>query len=1027
MPSGGGTKRKKGNTAASASDFKHRKAKVGKRATKALNDTDVSFQAATIHVSAQHQSLQEQQQSTVQSQNGAANTTILISSRGKLLDDLVLTLSHPAAQVRQSSLKGLVDIIQNHPANALLPNLSVLIPSIMHPIVDEDDDVRQLSVDAMAVLLSTLSRQDDGNTMFLSSLLPFATLIMARVSSALHSLDAGTRLTGVQMTKLVAISCPNVIRPHVRKVLAPFVGLLSDDVRTRSSLDSTLQSLVAVLKVSIHNNKSSNNNGRSNNMDDSVDMIYVPGGQSRNAAILLGRPQRSVASLQPLPTVLSQMSDFLGMHQQELHSDDMDVKHDNNKRKGNNNKSATTILPTSILTKLIDCLVECIALNQDVGMVVEVTSKKKQKKKKKMKKLLGTANIDHDADDTPLTTTSLQSSTNSWNISRITLLLHAMPLICQYYQQDYHVSPKNMEFYQTKDKAMKLVMNMFPMTSIITDSSSSNNKGGTSKDTINMAIASMYVDMAANSSMKVMVDKSTAIKNDGWLQSVFDWVTQPAKMEATFQDTSQEWLNLTCKLFQRLRQLDKEGDSKCTMYLDHLMKLLYQLLFEEEGERENEGGDVVVRSEAGRRIYVMIAEIWSSNEKDVCLDISSVKTKFISKAPYCLESWGTDFVYESQHVLQALLSVVRRISHAKGDTIVMLDDLRMTLSCLTESSTSNKNALSIFEGYPMHIQRLFLGLTVMLEQPTDVTLMNLASICSRFYGLEQDLLQHQIMANLIVESIHGIRMSMKMPSYIAFLINTVGMAQKVKLLKAAANAVTEKEEKTEAIDNNIGKIMSSMDASLSQMAHRLLCSGLTPDRVLELLQPQLESWEMSAQSKKDSFYWEYLLKMRCIFVLKGFFYLALHARQCLQDPSMDSMQMQGMMESISHYLHCIASQDNAMVLSSILISPVIGLMVSNPVMVEVMFEKALSWCESMDTSKAFQTNILSILLAFVQDCRWKMVSTNHNSNSNSNSNTNQLLLLDHVQKMVDSTCIDDNEFAKSIGLELAARLQVGTI
>ncbi|KAG7357825.1 hypothetical protein IV203_014412 [Nitzschia inconspicua] len=1016
MPSGGGTKRKKGNTAASASDFKRRKAKVGKRATKALNDTDVSFQAATIHVSAQHQSLQEQQQSTVQSQNGAANTTILISSRGKLLDDLVLTLSHPAAQVRQSSLKGLVDIIQNHPANALLPNLSVLIPSIMHPIVDEDDDVRQLSVDAMAVLLSTLSKQDDGNTMFLSSLLPFATLIMARVSSALHSLDAGTRLTGVQMTKLVAISCPNVIRPHVRKIFAPFVGLLSDDVRTRSSLDSTLQALVAVLKVSIHNNKNSNNNGRCNNMDDSVDMIYVPGGQSRNAAILLGRPQRSIASLQPLPTVLSQMSDFLGMHQQELHSDDTDVKHIiNNKRKGNNNKSPTTILPTSILNKLIDCLVECIAVNQDVGMVVDVTSKKKQKKK--MKKQLATANIDHDVDDMPVTTPSLQSSTNSWNISRITLLLYAMPLICQYYQQDYHVSSKNIEFYKTKDIAMKLVMNMFPMTSVIADNSSNNNKGGTSEDTINMAIASMYVDMAANSSMKVIADKATAIQNDSWLQSVFDWVTQPAKMEATFQDTSQDWLNLTCKLFQQLRQLEKEGNSKCTKYLEHLMTLFYQLLFEEEGENE---GDVVVRSEAGRRISVMVAEVWSSNEKDVCLDNSSIEAKFISKAPYCLESWGKDFVYESQHFLHSLLSVVRRIHQAKGETIVMVDDLRKTLSTLTESSTSNKNALSIFEGYPMHIQRLFLGLTVMLEQPTDVTLMNLASICSRFYGLKQDLFPNKIMANLIVESIHGIRKSMKMPSYVAFLINTVGMAQKVKLLKVAANAVTEKEEKTEAIDNNIGKVMSSMDASLSEMAHQLLCSGLTPDRVLELLQPQLESWETSAQSKKESFYWEYLMKMRCIFVLKGFFHLALHTRQGLQYPSMDPMQMQGLMESISHYLHCIASHDNAMVLPSILISPVIGLMVSNPVMVEVIFDKALSWCESTDTSKAFQTNILTILLAFVQDCRWKIVSTIRNSTA-----TNKLLL-DHVQKMVDSTCIGDNEIAKSIGLELAARLQVGS-
>lgn len=173
-----------GNKKSQNSDFKRLKAKVGKRAPKKLNDTDTKFNTATVKVKVQNVSYEPQGFDT--------NRMQMISSRGKHLSQLILSLNHPSASVRSSSLQGIKDAVKNTPANVIPYHMSIIMPSISKCIVDEDSDVRKL---ANSVLFQDISLRllsiNIGDRMR-----PFLPLTLAYIGSALHSLDQDIRYDG---------------------------------------------------------------------------------------------------------------------------------------------------------------------------------------------------------------------------------------------------------------------------------------------------------------------------------------------------------------------------------------------------------------------------------------------------------------------------------------------------------------------------------------------------------------------------------------------------------------------------------------------------------------------------------------------------------------------------------------------------------------------------------------------------------------------------------------------------------------
>lgn len=238
--SGAGTKRKKTHI---PSDFKRRKAKVGKRAPQQLNLTDTSFKTAAVQVQGQ----------SIDTSKGGFGDAVL-SSRGKSIPELTHQLHHPAGAVRVSAIRGLANVIQLTPFDMLQSHLSTLLPVIAKcACVDDEDDVRTLGLGALRDLINS----DRSDKLWK----PFVSLLVAFVISALNSLDRSTRLDGSRAVDI--ISRLPLDRKTVVAILPAYTTLLRDHRKNKNTSTSeggkkkkaydnsvliVLQSLVALLR-----------------------------------------------------------------------------------------------------------------------------------------------------------------------------------------------------------------------------------------------------------------------------------------------------------------------------------------------------------------------------------------------------------------------------------------------------------------------------------------------------------------------------------------------------------------------------------------------------------------------------------------------------------------------------------------------------------------------------------------------------------------------------------------------------------
>ena len=206
-------------------DFKRRKAKVGKRATHKVNETDTSFKAASLQVRGQSVAKKIDQDQ-------------LYSRRGRSLAELVAQLHHPAVNVRISASKGINDITGSFEdkAESLKANLSSFLPPIGRGLVDDEPVVRTLALSALGTVLR-IARDVTAH----------AALIVAFVQSALNSLDAPTRKDGLQALEL--LSNAGATAEHWPRLLANFARLFADQTKADDKA-RLLRCLASLLRAS---------------------------------------------------------------------------------------------------------------------------------------------------------------------------------------------------------------------------------------------------------------------------------------------------------------------------------------------------------------------------------------------------------------------------------------------------------------------------------------------------------------------------------------------------------------------------------------------------------------------------------------------------------------------------------------------------------------------------------------------------------------------------------------------------------
>jgi hypothetical protein len=896
-----GSKRK----SAPSSDFKRIKAKVGKKALKPLNDTDVSFKSASLHLG---QSIQHDGE-----HNKSENRQVLLSSRGKSLLDLLSQLSHPAANARASSLKGMLDIVKNHPPKAILPNLSALIPACVHSCVDEDQDVRSLGIDILSVLLCKLEE---------NTIQPFGALLIARVSSALHSLDASTRIDGVKMAKLVSTSCPCLTSVFVNQLLPPFSSLLADQ-RTNKAIDEILQSLVSLLRVTttkrhshplFHPVVGGNNNAVSRNNYQEPDLIYVPNSSgSRNSILSTGRPLN--VERRNINYIKRKKSDSFGS--------------------GIKNK-------TNLISKLRDSLVETINLEYE-----PIISTNKS------------------------TTIEPQGGINH---ARVNLLLRSIRHLHQNFVSSHaeKLDDDDIEFDKVIKQIASVLMDSFPINQDSLSKanvSARNSKLTRSVEDVNAAIAITilevsYVPYARDEEQEnpSLVLNDTNTKK--WLKIICSYVTPRLKFlgEASNSTSSSSDLDITCKI---LRQHGK----KCGSFRDLSVMLgILQETFCQTDDIQ------LARSTAGRRISLVVMDLIEDTNfhlgNDFISPISNMFTQFVMTMPFYLEAWAGDFLYESQRILEGLHKLVREVEQNWDSTL--LECLRINLFRFTMDRVNLSS--SIFEMYPWHMQKLCLGLMVLLRNPSDQTLKNLASICTRLALNHETCVKKEALVEAIIQAVQSIRKTVPMQQYLTFLVQSIGISSHVKeLVRVEGIAV---ESNLDPSSKNVfDRAFFTPDPVLNIVARIFIQSGSM--KVLRMIYPQLSSWQQTRVKEGDSSM-EFLLKTRSSHIILAHFFLV-HTKQkkevgnqsSIFDTVHGAVSVDELTDSICRFIHYIVRNKEAMQVSSKLISPIVAIMSSEACVLNSVICKITDWFQTAGLSKTDQNNILLIFIDWMNDPRLK--------------------------------------------------------
>ncbi len=892
-----------------SADFKRIKAKVGKKA-KRLNDTDVSFQSASLHLG---QSFQRDDESVK-----SGNVHFLVSSRGKSLHQLYSTAStHPAAAARSSSLKGILDIIKKYPSAALLPNLSTLIPSCVHSCVDEDEQVRSVGIEAFSSLLQKLQEK---------KVKPFGALLVARVSSALHSLDASIRVNGVKMVSILSATCPLMTSSFVDKILPPFGGLLSDQ-RTKKSIDEILQSLISVLRVNATRCSYDDDVQSSMKIYQQPDLLYYSGGRSRNTILRDKRFPRVFPHGIESTLSLSR----LGRHgSSSFNVEKMVVS--TKRQRVSPDEALDANLKTNLLTKIRDCLIESINLEYEPAMA----SIKKR--------------------------SSSTESQGSMNFPRVLLLLRSIRFLSR--------SPgsvnKNMlddngtHFDKIANQIMSIMIDLFPLDKDPSTDSSIRDINLSIINDANAAIAITLLEMSQETTIDNGQGGSDNVK--GWIKTICSYVLPRIERLGDKEVSSSSDLDLTCKLLRRLGMEPYFAND-----LTSMLRVVQDLFLSHENPE-------VARSTANRRISMIVMELIDSSNYSLADESTAPTTnifsRFVMTIPYFLEAWASDYLYESRKLLEGLHRLIRQARGNARSHIV--DSIRHNWHKLVANRAENP---SVFELYPWRLQKISLSLIVLLESPSDESLKYLAYICSRPPLKRETDAYHEDLSRGIVEAVQKIRKSISMQRYLTFLFQSIGISRYVKVALRLESTIAN-QELNSSTKSVFEEVFFKADSQLSRVAKSLVEPGSL--RVLKMIAPQLSSWQQTKIDEGSSST-EFLLKMRASHIILAYFFLQRWSAQEKRgsDEEVISALTEGgisidvLTHSIFSFVRCIACNKEAMDFRIQLTSPIVGIISCEAsVLLEVMSKMKNSLGEP-SPSKSEQNNLLLIINDWMKDPRFE--------------------------------------------------------
>jgi hypothetical protein len=393
-------------------------------------------------------------------------------------------------------------------------------------------------------------------------------------------------------------------------------------------------------------------------------------------------------------------------------------------------------------------------------------------------------------------------------------------------------------------------------------------------------------------------------------------------------------------------------ETLATNSLDMLERLRI-IFFEEDDNVE------LARSPAGRKVALLMSDILK--EHDYCMDdkmnqeLKTVLTQILQRLPSYLIAWSGDFLFETNAIVSLLHNVVRRIDD-KEDALLV--SMRTSLSGIVslKKAKAKTRERTAFENYGVALQRQFLGLLVMVESPSEEIITGLGTICARC-SLKLDApVVSETIADSIVDSLHLIRKTLSMQSYLGFLISSTGIANTIKKVEEATDS---------AVLNVDVKLVVSFDSAIRRLCRALIQCGSA--KVLPMLMPLLSSW--LAPSSKLSLTDMSIRTRSAISILA---LISLDLQQSNSDASVFEIaqeQQKAAIQGISTIIINLSCQEQEAADRCKWTCPIVALIQSEPRILKPLFDHLPERIADGSVNQFAQTSTINTLIDLVKDQR----------------------------------------------------------
>jgi len=713
-------------------------------------------------------------------------------------------LQHPAGAVRVSAVKGIQYVVSQAPVSQWLPLLSQLL-SALGPTatVDEDPEVRQAGCAALKELVGKLGESK-------SLLIPFAPYLTALLTTALNALDVPQCHNGASMVEwLASVMDSESLTAAIPQFVPPLTMLLSDKGKVTVS-NSSASLPTGSMRKSKNNNKKrkrggsaqqqqqTNNNAASSSKAPkqsalrAIHALLQSTASSKSdashgsaleypdltvaegtcSAVIFSRKDRPQRVIHPIFS----LDDFpcwneLGIVNKEDEEEGIHAtrSHDHSKIGMLLQSSFSTeslLSPTEtldLLTRLRDCLVEA-SQNKNLGQVLICTATVRLL----LESAHGAALLQH----TAMAAQDLDQ-THGKRLLKLCNQIAASVL-------DWFPLTTNAADEQNAELCTTL-MRLAATVKLLPNISSSNNK-----NEVHLGITAIatHIQTCLEQDEEAMeTDLETELVTSKSLLGVLEDIL------------------VTDELLQK-----SHGQLRTS-----LVELFCTVFF----SPEKSIGSTKARSDTGRSAALLACHLLASC--DYCIERAKEQygvavTDLLNGIPQYLAAWRADFVVETASCISLLQDVVRRVPGEGADN----NNLRIALEPLLTTGDSKSSedddyeTVSIFEQFPVELQRQVICFLTMLSSPTTTTVKALGEICARCHlksvtKSPTSTTVSQTVASFIVQCIHCIRKSVPMQVYIGFLVDSTGL---LRLDGSYAQDITP--ELIGAIDSGVGSMASCL-------------------------------------------------------------------------------------------------------------------------------------------------------------------------------------------------------------------------